>query len=158
MGDEDEMADIGCIQAHVDGPTAFGLQAKYRLEARKEFVKWDCGSRVQRALLRNATPVAGPYKVGDIVSYSRNPRRGETGRQWSVGSRIVGFETDKRFPDREPINAWLVCDGLPVCVAVEKLRPCTSAELLAYQFMSPRSKNRYAQVIPRGTEQSSFLD
>ena len=39
-----------------------------------------------------------------------------------------------------------------------RLRPCTSAELLAYQFMTPRSKNRYAKVIPEGAEQSSFLD
>mgnify|MGYP003319281202 CR=1 FL=1 len=29
---------------------------------------------------------------------------------------------------------------------------------MAYQFMTPRSKNRYAKIIPEGTEQSSFLD
>ena len=75
LGDEREATDIGAIQAHVDGPAAFALQSAYRLEARKAFVKWDCGERVQRAVLRNAAPVNGPYKVGDIVSYCRRPRK-----------------------------------------------------------------------------------
>ena len=35
QGDEDEFADIGAIQGHLDGPTAFALQAKYREECRK---------------------------------------------------------------------------------------------------------------------------
>ena len=70
---------IGAIQAHEDAPTSFALQAKYREEARQAFIKWDCGSRVRRGILSNATPVAGPYKVGDIVSYSRKPRAGESG-------------------------------------------------------------------------------
>ena len=69
LGDESEAADIGAIQAHVDGPTEFALQSAYRLEARKAFVHHDCSERVQRAVLRNAAPINGPYKVGDIVSY-----------------------------------------------------------------------------------------
>ena len=52
LGDEEEAADIGAIQAHVDGPTEFAIQSKYRQEARKQFVNWDCGERVQRGLLR----------------------------------------------------------------------------------------------------------
>ena len=131
LGDESEAADIGAIQAHVDGPTEFALQSAYRIEARKAFIKWDCGERVQRAVLRNAAPVNGPYKVGDIVSYCRRPRKEEVGIQWSVGSRIVGFEVDPKKHAQPPSVAWVVCDGLPVCIAVDKLRPCTAAELLA---------------------------
>ena len=102
MLDEDENADIGAMQAHLDGPTAFALQSHYRLAARKEFVEYDCGSRVQRGILRNATPVSGPYKVGDVVSYCRRARAQESGIQWSVGSRIVGFEIDPNHPDKHP--------------------------------------------------------
>ena len=135
FGDEDERHDIGAIQAHYDGPTQFALQSKYRLEAREAFIQWDCGSRIQRGYLRNAVPVPGAYKVGDIVSYCRRARAGETGIQWSVGSRIVGFEPDPDDPNKDPSTAWVICDGLPVCVATDKMRPCTVAELLAYQFM-----------------------
>ena len=35
-------------------------------------------------------------KVGDIVSDCREPRAGEHGLQWSVGSRLRGFEKDKK--------------------------------------------------------------
>ena len=45
LGDEEERADIGAIQAHFDGPTTFALQSAYRLEARKAFIKWDFGFR-----------------------------------------------------------------------------------------------------------------
>ena len=136
MGDEEECHDIGAIQAHLDGPTEFALQARYRLAARESFIKWDCGERVQKGYLRNATAVPGPYKTGDIVSYSRRARKEENGIQWSGGCRIVGFEYDHNAtnPNRDPYSAWVICDGIPVLVAVDKIRPCTAAELLACQF------------------------
>ena len=111
---------------------------------------------MQRAYLRNAVPVPGPYKVGDIVSYCRRPRLGETGIQWSVGSRIVGFETDPKNPDKDPSTAWVVCDGLPVCVAIDKIRPCTAAELLAYQFMN--GKDLANAPVIESAEQQMFVD
>ena len=156
FGDEEERQDIGAIQAHYDGPTEFALQGKYRLEAREAFVKWDCGARTQRAYLRNAAPIPGPYKTGDIVSYCRRARAGETGIQWSVGSRIVGFETDSNYPDTPPSNAWVICDGLSVLVALDKIRPCTAAELLAYQFMQGKDlpRNPFSET----QEQQSFID
>jgi len=39
QGDEDEFANIGTLQAHVDGPTTFALQGAYRESARKEFIR-----------------------------------------------------------------------------------------------------------------------
>ena len=127
MGDEDECHDIGAIQAHVDGPTEFALQSQYRLKTREAYIRWDCGDRVQRGYLRNAVPVPGPYKVGDIVSYCRRARAGESGIQWSIGSRIVGFETYPNYPDKDPCTAWVICDGVSVCVATDKNRPFTAA-------------------------------
>ena len=158
LGDEEEAHDIGAIQAHVDGPTEFALQARYRLAAREQFVKWDCGEKVQRALLRNATAIPGPYKTGDIVSYSRRARNQESGIQWSVGSRIVGFEYDKNPGEGTPTPyaAWVICDGLSVLVSLDKIRPCTAAELLAYQFMHGEGMPRTA-VSPTNRQQS-FID
>ena len=108
--------------------------------------------------MRNATAVPGPYKVGDIVSYSRAARAGESGLQWSVGSRIIGFEVDdKQEPsDDTPRNAWVICDGLPVLVATHKLRPCTAAELLAFQYMNAQRP----QVAPvnETRQQQRFID
>ena len=39
LGDEAEAHDIGAIQAHVNAPTAFALQAKYREIARHAFIQ-----------------------------------------------------------------------------------------------------------------------
>jgi hypothetical protein len=78
QGDEDECFDICALQGFQDGPTPVAIQSKYRQEAREAFVKWDCGSRVQRGILKNAVPVPGPYKVGDIVSYCRRERKEES--------------------------------------------------------------------------------
>ena len=51
LGDEEERHDIGAMEAHVDGPTTFALQAKYREEARQAFIKSSCGARIQRGNL-----------------------------------------------------------------------------------------------------------
>ena len=79
QGDEQEAHDIGTIQAHVDGRTAFAEQSDYRCIARKSFVKWDCGQHMERALLRHTATVPGPYAVGDIGFYCGGPRAGESG-------------------------------------------------------------------------------
>ena len=95
MCDEDECLEVGALQAHADGLTTFGVQSRYRAKTRGAFVRWDFGERVRRAALRKAEPVVGSNQVGDIVSYCREPRAGEHGLQWSVGSTLIGFEKDK---------------------------------------------------------------
>ena len=61
MGDEDECLDVSALQAHADGPTAFGMQSRYRTKACEVFLRWDRGERVRRAALRKAAPVVGSY-------------------------------------------------------------------------------------------------
>ena len=39
VGDEDECLDVGDLQAYADGPTTFGVQSRYRAEAREAFVR-----------------------------------------------------------------------------------------------------------------------
>ena len=73
------------------------------------------------------------YQVGYIFSYCREARAGKHGLQWSVGSRLIGFEKDRNsLGETQPRTCWVICDSVPVCVAVDVLRPCTSAELLAF--------------------------
>ena len=145
MGDEDECLEVGVLQAHADGPTTFGVQSRYQARAREAFVRWGCGERIGRAALREAAPVAGSYQVGDIVSYCREARAGEHGLQWSVGSRLTGFEMDKNsLGESQLCTCWVICDSVPVCVAVDGLRPCTPAELLALHYTQTKSSSPLA--------------
>ena len=69
----------------------------------------------------------------ETVSYCREPRAGEHRLQWCVGSRLICFEKDKKsLGETQPCICWVICDSVPVCVAIGRLRPCTPAELLAF--------------------------
>ena len=84
----------------------------------------DCGERVRRAALGKAAPVAGSYQVGDIVSYCREARAGEHGLQWSVGSRLIGFEKDKNsLGETQSRTCW---GNLPFCARMRCRRSFTS--------------------------------
>ena len=50
----------------------------------------------------------------------------------------------------------MICDGLSVCVATDKIRPCTAAELLAYQYM--QSHGREPNPVAETTNQQAFID
>ena len=135
MGDEDECLDVGALQAHADGPTTFSVQSHNRAKVREAFARWDCGERVRRGALRKAAPVVGSYQVGDTVSCCREARAGEHRLQWSVRSRLKGFEKHKNSLGKtQPRTCWVICDSVPVCVAIDRLRPFTPAELLASHF------------------------
>ena len=133
-----ECLDVGALQADADGLATFGVQSRYRAKAREAFVRWECGERFRRAAVRKATPVFGSYQVGDIVSYCRKARAGEHGLQWSVGSRLIGFEKDTNsHGETQPRTCWVICGSVPVCVAIDGLRPCTPAEFLAFTTRKP---------------------
>ena len=129
---------LGVLE-HMDGETEFAIRAKYRLTARKGYVKQDCSARARRAMLRRAAPIPGPYQSGDLVCFRREQRRpdGAEGRAtqrnmepsqaWSTPARIIGFEGK---------TVWVICEGVPVATATDKLRPCTAQEVLAHQVLS----------------------
>ena len=130
MGDEDECLEVSALQAHAYGPTIFGVQLRYRAKAREAFVRW---GRVRRATVRKAPLVIGSYQVGDIVSYCTKARAGERGLHWSVGSRLIGSEKNKHsLGETQPRTCWIICDSVTVCVAIDRPRPCTPAEQLAF--------------------------
>ena len=113
-------ADLGPLQGQLEPGTAFARRAELRASARRAFIREDCGRRVARAVLRKAAPLGGEHATGDIVCY----RKEDQG--WSPACRLIGFDGNK--------TAWLICAGTPVCAAVDRLRPATSAEALAMQF------------------------
>ena len=154
MGEEDECLDVCAWQAHADGPTTFDVQTRYRAKAREAFVRWDCGEQVRRASLRKAALVVGSCQVGDIVSYCREARAGEHGLRWSVGSRLIGFEKDS-LGETQPRTCWINCDSVPVCVVVDRLRPCTPSELLAFDYTQTRSSSPLATDAQT---QEGFID
>ena len=81
----------------------------------------------------------GEYATGDIVCY----RKEDQG--WSPACRLIGFDGNK--------TAWLICAGTPVCAAVDRLRPATSAEARAMQFV------QNAKYEPgRPEDQQAFVD
>ena len=118
--DEQEFADLGPLQGQLEPGTAFARRAELRASARRAFIREDCGRRVARAVLRKAAPLVGEYATGDIVCY----RKEDQG--WSPACRLICFDGNK--------TAWLICAGTPVCAAVDRLRPATSAQALAMQF------------------------
>ena len=67
-----------------------------------------------------------PTKL-EIMFRVAEARAGEHGLQWSVGSRLIGFEKDRNsLGETPPRTCWVMCDSVPVCVAVDRLRPCMS--------------------------------
>ena len=100
--------------------------------------------------------MVGSYQVGDTVSYCRETRAGEHDLQWSVGSRLRGFEKDKNsFGERQPRTCWVICDYVPVCVPSDRLRPRTSAALLAFHCMQTKSSTPLAADAQT---QQGFID
>lgn len=88
------------------------------------------GKRVAKAVLRKAAPLVGDYyKEGDVVC-------------WSTISRIVGIDG--------PETIWLVNAGVPVCAAINRLRPATGPEALAMA-----EAHRFAQAL--AGEQQGFV-
>ena len=118
--DEQEFADLGPLQRHLEPGAAFVRRAELRVSARLALIREDCGRRVARAVLRKGAPLVGEYATGDIVCY----RKEDQG--WSPACRLIGFDGNK--------TAWLICAGTPVCEAAYRLRPATSAEAFAMQF------------------------
>ena len=132
-----------------DGSDEFSRQASIRATARKAFAEHDVGSRTARAVLRKAAPVVGPYSVGDVVCFRKRPTEGDVSAKWSTGSRIVGFDGK---------NVWVITEGVPVCVATDRLRPCTAAEALAYEYLTKHHDGGMTRYAPPEGQQQSFVD
>jgi hypothetical protein len=104
-----------------------------RFAARKAFVHEDCSRRFRATVLRKAAPIhTSYYQVGDRSS----------------AARIIGFE-DK--------TAWLIHQGIPIAAALSRLRPCTTAELLAHQVLTRGQLNMTLWKVKEANSKDSLI-
>ena len=117
-----------------DGETPFVMRARFRLSAQKGYVKQDCSTRAAKAMLHKAA------QAGDMACFRREQgfrddtsairhslRNQEPSTVSSTPSWIIGFEGE---------TVWCLSEGVPVTIAMDTVRPCTAAEILACQFLS----------------------
>ena len=142
--DEDELGQLGVLEDRTDPASEFAINAAYRMTARKGFVNMDCSKRAAKLMLRNSAPLAGNYSAGDMVCFRKEQGSDEASSVWSAPARIIGFDNK---------TTWVSCENLPVATALDKLRPCTAAEVLAYQVL-----NREALEHGPPDDQQRFLD
>eukprot|EP00973_Karenia_brevis_P066411 9229958-Karenia_brevis.AAC.1 len=91
------------------------------MACRKVFAEQDCSIRVKEAIAHKAAPVAMDYAVVDLISFRRKQEDENPDRKWSTATRnIGGFDGEK--------IAWGLCEGGPVAIATDKIRPSTPNE------------------------------
>ena len=67
--DEEELGQLGTMEAIAEGDTEFARKAQIRLTARKEYVRQDCSTKAHKAMLRKSAPIMGDYRAGDLVCF-----------------------------------------------------------------------------------------
>ena len=88
-------------------------------------------------------PLQGQFEPGTACARRAELRASAQGL--SPACRLIGFDGNK--------TAWLICAGTPVCAAVDRLRPATSAEALAMQLAQ---NAKYEPGHPE--DQQAFVD
>ena len=86
--------------------------------------------------------------MGDLVCFRREQGARTPSDVWSPVSRIIGFDNK---------TVWVTCEGVPVATSLQRLRPCSAAELLAHQALTRRPRFDVPPPPARG-EQHSYLD
>ena len=141
-----ESGDLGVLESQVGGAAQFGRRSDMRFAARKAFARG-----LQPQISRRCTQEGSthPHKLSSW-RYRRVHRLDrEAGKDpTSSAARIIGFE-DK--------TAWLIHQGIPIAAALSRLRPCTTAELLAHQVLT-RGHLQYDPVDGEGGQQQRFVD
>ena len=85
----------------------------------------------------------------DIVVFQRIQGAKSDVDKWHPGSRIIGFDGSKVI--------WGLCEGVPVCVATDKVRPANPAETTAYLMMN-HGKPNVDYTAPRDDTQEKFAN
>ena len=145
QGDDANFHDLDTLEERVDPTTEFGERMRIRHIAKKAYVQIDSGRRVAKARLRKAATRSGKYRVGDLITYQRDQRSDGSAEtknymRWSPASRIIGFEGRG---DQKKV-CWVLCEGIPVCLAVKRIRPANNDQLLAYHYL-----HEHCDLLPK---------
>ena len=126
------------ISEEIDPGAAFARLTQIRQTCRGAFAAEGCSLRVQRQLVRKATPSRGKYSVGDLVDFKRVQGAKTAEAMWSPATRIIGFEN---------VICGL-CNRVPVCVVTDRVRPCTPEKTLAFLYLNQQSMHDYVPARP----------
>ena len=125
--EEEELGQLGALEAALDSSTEFGRRAAYRLTSRKHFVKMDCSRRYMRAQCRNAGTMPLNVRVGDMLMYKKEQgSSGAPGDNWCGPLRVLGVD-DKTL--------WGLHEGVPIACATNKVRSANVSEILAHTIL-----------------------
>ena len=129
QGSGETAGQLSALQEKVDPTTIFAERMALRHEAKKAYVHLDSSERVARAMLRKQAPQSKDYQVGDLVSFQRKQgAEGDDFKRWGSASRIIGFERDGKV-------CWVICEGVPFCLATDQLLPANDSQALAYNYL-----------------------
>ena len=56
-------------------------------------------------------------------------------------------EEQKKLGNTQPRICWVICCSVPVCVAMDRVRPCSPAELLAFHYTQTKSSSPLAADV-----------
>ena len=114
--------------------------SNFRAKADESFVRWDLDERLRRAALakgRTCGWILPSWRHSFVLQ--KKPRAGEHGSRWNGSSRLVRFEKDKNsLSETQPR------DSIFVRIAIDRLRPRTTAELLVYHCMQAKGSTPLA--------------
>lgn len=139
---ETEAQQLEVLEAAENPSSKMARTLNIRENAKVAQIRMDTDSRVRRALLRQSTPVRGPFPVGSYVYFFRMQQQPGTSRQyrWFGPGRVIGVElrNPRRLEDEDepteggaPHSYWIRYGPSVVLTTGEQMRFASEDELLA---------------------------
>ena len=120
------------LDAEEGAQDSFAKQLLIRQWAKEAFIKLDTSQRVRKAMLRKSIPMRGPYRCGDLVSFSKKGK-------WYGPARVLAHEGKS--------SLWLLHSGVAILVAETSCRPATTAEVLKRHALELRPERKRKRQI-----------
>ena len=139
---DEESQRLEVLEAAENPASQMAKTLAIRESAKIAQIKMDTDARVRRALLRQSTPVRGPFPVGSYVYFYRAQQQPGTARQykWFGPARVIGVElrNPRRLEDADvpteggaPHSYWIRYGPSVILTTGEQMRFASEDELLA---------------------------